>query len=531
MFDPSTLAAAAIGTTALFAAKGFFRRKPQVQQIHLRGRALREAAEVANNLKCQLAPHDPGLLLGRRTFPSDIATRHFAFIGTTGSGKTLLQRLLMQSALCRIGIGCTRAVVYDAKQDVLSTLAGLRIDCPIYILNPLDARSVAWNMALDVSSPATALQVAATLVPESKNDANPFFSNAARQLLYGTLLTLIELAPTRWTFRHVLVLLRDPVRLQEFLSRNDNTRHLLTYFGHPATAQNILSTVLTYTSPYEIIAACWDRAEVSLSLTNWVKSESILVLGNDEQNRTAIDTINRLLFHRLAELALAGAEVDDQSGNPSRTWIFLDEVREAGKLELLGRLLTKGRSKGVAVALGFQDISGMREAYGRELADEILGQCNSKIILRLNSPETAAWAAKLFGVREVLETRRGQSRNRRLSLNGEASSGESFSHGIAQRPLVLDSEILGLPETSRELGLKAFFLSPGSGPFADHISSAWLSEHLMAPDRETQNAVPRPVAHQYLRPWSAEDDALFGFTATDSEPAPNSNRPGEAWCQ
>jgi hypothetical protein len=94
---------------------------------------------------------------------------------------------------------------------------------------------------------------------------------------------------------------------------------------------------------------------------------------------------------------LVVVEVDDRSPFARRTWFFLDEVREAGKLELLGRLLTKGRSKGVALDLGFQDISGMREAYGQELADELLGQCNTKILLRVNSPQSAAWAAKQRG--------------------------------------------------------------------------------------------------------------------------------------
>src|SRR5262249_31337622 len=158
-------------------------------------------------------------------------------------------------------------------------------------------------------------------------------------------------------------------------------------------------------------------------------------------------TINRLLFRRLAELALGQSEIDERSPRPRRTWFFLDEVREARKLDLLGRILTKGRSKGVGVCLWLQDIQSMREVYGKEIADELLGQCNTKVILRINSPETAAWAVKLCGNREVLETRHGESTNRRHSLNIEESSGQSVSHAITQAPLFLDSEILGLPET------------------------------------------------------------------------------------
>jgi len=502
----------------------FLRRKP-VRHVHLRGRFLRSATEVEQSLNRLRPAKDPGLLIGRQSFPSQVANRHLAFVGTTGSGKTLFQRLLMQSALIHIGCGRNhRALVYDAKQDILSILAGMRLDCPVHIFNPLDARSLAWNMAADVASPAAALQVASTLVPELKNDANPFFTNAARHLFYGVLLALIDLAPGRWTLRHILLLLRDVHRVQRLLSESETTRHLLQYFAHPPTTQNIFSTVLTYTSPYEIIAACWDRATSFLSLKDWLAGESILVLGNDEQNRTALDTINRLLFRRVAELVLAGPEVDERTAS-RRTWFFLDEVREAGKLDLLGRLLTKGRSKGVAVVLGFQDISGMRDAYGREVADELLGQCNTKAILRLNSPETAAWAAKLFGNREVLESRRGRSRTHRVSLNGETSTGVSVSHSVVRLPVVLDSEILGLPETSRDAGLTALFTNPTTGPFSDHIPGPWLTKALLPPDASVKNFIPRPDAHQYLRPWNDEDDRLLGLERVEPETELN------AWCQ
>jgi type IV secretory pathway TraG/TraD family ATPase VirD4 len=531
MPDASTLVIASV-LGAFCAARHLRRRKYPVQQIHLRGRSLLSSKAAADILKGARSVDDSGLRLGQQLFPSDIATRHFAFIGTTGSGKTLLQRLLMQSALTSIGVGHGhRAVIYDAKQDILSILCGMRLTSPIHILNPLDSRSVAWNMAADLQSPAAALQAAATLVPESKADSNPFFTNAARHLLYGAILALIELAPGRWTFRHALLLLRDPLRLHRLLSKSEHTHHLLNYFNHPTTAQNIFSTVLTYTSPYEIIAACWDRAEAAISLADWIKSESILVLGNDEQNRAAIDTINRLLFRRLAELALAQEEVDDRAAKAQRTWCFLDEVREAGKLELLGRLLTKGRSKGVAASLGLQDISGMRDAYGRELADELLGQCNTKVILRLNSPETAAWTAKLCGNREVLEARHGESSNRRLSLNADRSSGESVSHAITQQPLLLDSEIMGLPETSRENGLTSLFINPLTGPFEDHIEGAWLSKHLLPAASNVQNFMQRPASDEYLRPWSPEDDALLGFEAT-SDPQKSTALPAQEnpWC-
>lgn len=39
--------------------------------------------------------------------------------------------------------------------------------------------------------------------------------------------------------------------------------------------------------------------------------------------------------------------------------------------------------------LGFQDIEGLREVYGYQLANEIAGQCANKAILRCDSSDTA----------------------------------------------------------------------------------------------------------------------------------------------
>ena len=123
MPEASTLGLAAVVTAGLCVARSRWRTPKPVEQIHLRGRSLRSAAVVSTLLASQRRPGDPGLRLGRRLFPSEIATRHFAFIGTTGSGKTLLQRLLLQSALATLGEGRgQRAVVYDAKQDLLARI-------------------------------------------------------------------------------------------------------------------------------------------------------------------------------------------------------------------------------------------------------------------------------------------------------------------------------------------------------------------------------------------------------------------------
>ncbi len=490
-----------LGAILLLSAVAFARgkRRQPVERVHLRGRSMRTSREAALTFAKALPLGDTSLQFGRQALPSSAAGTHFAIVGATGSGKTILQRLLMQSALPLVGRNLGhRALVYDAKQDAVSMLAGMKLTCPVYLLNALDSRSVAWDMAADVTCPASALQVASLLIPEAKSDSNPFFTNAARHLLYGTALALIHLGQP-WTLRDLILRSRDGPRLRELLANCPHTEFLLQYFEHTGTFQNILSTLLTHLCPFEVIAAAWDGRQ-AVSLTQWMREEAVLVLGSDEPHRAAMDALNRLIFRRLTELVLGSEEL--RPGDTRRTWFFLDEVREAGRLDGLSRLLTKGRSKGAAVVLGFQDIAGLHDVYGPEVAEELVGQCANKAILRLNSPKTAAWASSLLGTREVIERQAGNSKSTPQSLSTASSRSESVSHSVAARPLVLDSEFLGLPETNPANGLSGYFITPASGPFCDHLPGETIAAQLLPPDRSVPNFVPLPVNRQYLRPWT-----------------------------
>ena len=88
-----------------------------------------------------------------------------------------------------------RAIIYDAKQDIVSILAGMRdrptvdgklsLSCRVVLLNPFDKRSAAWDMAKDILAPVTAQQIATILIPVEKNASQPFFTDAARHILTG----------------------------------------------------------------------------------------------------------------------------------------------------------------------------------------------------------------------------------------------------------------------------------------------------------------------------------------------------------
>lgn len=443
-----------------------------------------------------------------------------------------------------------RAIVYDAKLEVIPQLAGMDLQAPVVVLNPFDKRSVAWDLAVDITEPATAKQIASIFIPEEKKASQPFFSDAARQLLEGVMVAFILTRPGQWTLRDVLVALKSGTRLAAVLSSTPVTKDLVeTYLSNERETKSIIATIATKLGPLDVVAALWDSAESKVSLKEWLNTESILVLGNDEAYRSSLDVINQVIFKRLVELLLAQPETIN-----GRTWFFLDEVKEAGNLDALGRLMTKGRSVGASVVLGFQDVDGMYEAFGENQAKSILGQCATKIFLRLDSPETAKWAESVFGEYEAVEVKQsaslGESTSEGSSVTTGTSDSEGYSSGrsnswspqgqtsgsnsgksrsyttseskaessttgqnrsltqaadIAKRSVVLAAQFQSLPMTTIESGVNGFIAHHlGASPFQLKGFERMLGKS----DPTTPRVLYRDGSEQFLKMWTPEEEGL-----------------------
>ena len=134
------------------------------------------------------------------------ATQHFLAIGTTGSGKSQIQKLLMRDPLRQIRMQSDqRAIVFDAKNDIAAYLHQIGVACQVFSFNPFEARTnspmaVAWDIAKDITSPARAQNLAASLLPQEKGGNNQYFTDAARQVVIGVIESFIKHNQGDWTF-------------------------------------------------------------------------------------------------------------------------------------------------------------------------------------------------------------------------------------------------------------------------------------------------------------------------------------------
>lgn len=466
---------------------------------------------------------------------------HYLLLGGTGSGKSTLLNMLLNSVLNEPANLPPSALVYDPKREFLPILDGIGRKKDCIILNPMDERCASWDLAKDITDPIAAREFATILTLEStqQSSENRFFTNAVKDFLTACVIAFINLSPggkPAWTFRDLILTCLYPNYLVAVLSheRDAKGRMLLTSMrvkqvyldeADPRTKANIWASIQSALGVFEPIAAVWDNVQQrqigdwpnSFALTDWLDSGEILVLGNDETARASLDPINQAIFQRASGIVL-GQPAQSQSGSIGRTWFFLDEVREAGKFPALSRLMNKARSHGVSVVLAFQDLEGLKAEYGEHIALEIVAQCNNKAILRVDSPESARWAASLFG--DVLGPEPS------ISSTFGAQSSRTISHQRMVRQNVYSSEISFMEYAGVENGIPAYYKhgeQDGETPIIrkDSDWSIDIKPYLPRPTN-LESFIPHSSPDVfYLKPFTTQDWSRLGL---DGVPPPISSK-------
>jgi len=233
----------------------------------------------------QIAPTEFDIEWGGVRVPPDVLAPHYACVGSSGSGKTLLMRLLMRPVLANLHF--QRALVLDPKRELLPYLASLGLS-PEQIVNmdPFATNSATWDMASDVRTPAQAKQLAEILAPIDQQARDPIWSTVARRTVQIVILTFIERADRRWTLRDIVEACTDFDNLKSVLKATpQGRRHYASYYTKPkATAASMFSTTASKLEGFTELAALAEHAKYRVSLDKWARSRSVLVLVNDDEH-------------------------------------------------------------------------------------------------------------------------------------------------------------------------------------------------------------------------------------------------------
>lgn len=373
--------------------------------------------------------------------------RGTAVCGAPGSGKTFSVIDPMVRSVIEQGFPL---MLYDFKFPGGQTEAHLdyarRLGYQIHVFAPGFAGSEVCNL-LDFLHSAddaeTAGQIAKVLnknfsLNGGRGSDDPFFQMSGDQLIKAVLqLAKSTDYPDFLTCQKILALdsssLIDRVKAAEISPWIRTSWDQFTSMRHSEkTSASVAATAslmfTNFVSP-DILPCLIGRTTIPLDLTG----KRLLIFGMDQNRRDIIGPILATVLHMLVTRNIAVARSEPLA-------VFLDELPTLS-LPSLVNWLNESRSAGFCGVLGYQNMTQLEKAYGKELARAILSGCNTKFIFNPGEYESADYFSKYLGESEL------QLKQKSRSM-GRSGAGRSISEQARTRKLLSADEILKLPTGS-----------------------------------------------------------------------------------
>ena len=431
-----------IGPALVTIAAIMLLRRKGADAHHVRGLQLIESRELAGAVESSHARgifrvpvmrrlasrNDSAIRVADVAIPPELEPQHFLVTGKTGSGKSNFIRQTLRQIEARGGT----AVVLDPDAEYVSEFH--RPERGDVILNPLDERCPAWSPWAELRAESFRMDaeaLAQSLIPDAPNSfaqsgADFFFRQSARTLIVG----LLESVESRHPSDIPKLLALPRAKLKEAL-RGAPAEALIDPGAHDQGA-GIVATAFNATNPFRYLAG---EAERAWSALEWAQSRAgWLFLTSTEDSRDAALPLQSVWLDCIVRRLMAEQDRREQ------VWIIADELPVLKRQSQLEALVVRGRKRGLCVAVGFQAVSQLYSIYGRDRTVTLLSAPATKLILRSDEAETAEWASRTLGQREVV-------RLQMTTLTGPSQFRDGFNlqpHQTLER-VVLPAEIQKLP--------------------------------------------------------------------------------------
>lgn len=400
---------------------------------HERGARIDSATQVAAIIKKEKKKAD--VMLGGVPIPVDTEPYHFMIAGSTGSGKSVAIRTLLDSLKDR---GDT-AIIVDSGGEYLARYWNEKTD---YILNPFDERCVSWSPTAELEGPWDAESLARSIIPNGTGETKEW-NGYAQTFVTAVLQKLLELKRTSlrdllWTVQAAPI---------------DELKTLLA--GTSAAAQlqsdktfgSIRTIAANYLSAYNYLAE--GKSDFSVAKFIKEKKDSFLYLTyRDDQ----LDSLRNLLSCVLDVAARTILSLPPDANR--RVWLIIDEFASIGKVQSIEAVATKARKCGGCLVIGVQSISQLIDRYGENSAQSILSCLSSWLVLRCTDPETAEYMSRYLGDAQVKKSSEGKS-------SSDSGASHSWNEQSSNQRIVMASEVQQLPN------LKGFLKLAGHYPVCE----------------------------------------------------------------
>ena len=234
-----------------------------------------------------------------------------------------------------------------------------------------------------------------------RNAKEPFFPNASKDLFAACLSFLIDEGKDLNNFS-----LREffdnytPADLQKGLSGTPGLKGAASYLsGGDSLAYGVFSGLQQLVR--EIFIGNF-RKKGSLSIRQLVRERGgkTVFIEYDLGIGSALTPIYRLLFDMAIKEALARGAKGMVQGN---VFLVADEFKLVPNLQHIDDAVNFGRSLGLKLVIGVQNVSQLYDIYGKYRAESILSGISSLISFRLNDEASRRYVQSVFGTNRKIE--------------------------------------------------------------------------------------------------------------------------------
>lgn len=414
--------------------------------------------------------------LGHRAKPDDLLlhpalrlpewTRHVLISGSVGSGKTqILMPLAHQLAKRKIP-----ALVLDTKGDYTSNFPGA------LILSPWDCRSAYWDIAADIRTKEQASAFADALIPVTEGTGK-HFDLACRQILTGVLIAMQKGMGTDWGWWSLSeVLKRGATGLCSLLEEHYLQACDLIRDPRSQTTSSTMASLASHCRVIHDLATAWGDGDVPgrkgkmerFSLAGWRHGPHRMVCLHVGLDQSLSRAYLAAFFATASGMLL---RLPDSSTR--RVFLLLDELTAIGKIDLEG-LFERGRSKGVSVVAGFQDLAQVRAVYGRDFAEALSSMVGTQVICQIGPGETRERVAEWCGSERIAIPTITHSHH-----GGDKQHGVSAGVHEENRKLVLPAELtteLGVRHQGKNFTIRSLLLAGGDLLVLDWPGIKWRAK-------------------------------------------------------
>jgi hypothetical protein len=422
----------------------------------------------------------PALDLPKRTW-----CRHVFIAGSVGSGKTQIIYPIVRQIVQKK----KKLFLLDVKGDYTAAIRRATI------LSPWDRRSAYWDIAADVRTSAQAAAFASSMIP-SDQGANQFFGTAAELILTGCLRALQKNGGTRWHWDDLEFLLTLSAKELAPILAEHYAKAQPMVTGSETTAGSVLATLAAHTRTVTQLAEAFGsgkdeegKPRKRLSLVAWARDNytgrsTIIAQAGPDSGLTQryLSAAINVIVPEIISASLP----DDVDEDGRAIFFILDELAAVGKVNL-APLVDKGRSKGVSVVIGVQDLAQIAAIYGEHFAKALPGMVGTHLITQTQMGTTRDQLAAMLGKRRVAITVKGSAHGEGtvheemralvqptdLTLMLGHRSGKRYPNGFAIRALAALGEdllVLDWPGESMPKQRRGFVPAKWTLPAADHPS-------------------------------------------------------------